>query len=211
MLDLKLPGEFKAFVNPDSKLKYYSKNPLKAALIKRFFGKILGMIQEVNPREMIEIGCGDGIAGYLIRKNLPDLEYYPADVQTESLINASRILNIREMIKLDARVLPYPDKTFDLALFLEVFEHIEGWEKAFSEGLRIARKGLIFSVPAYPWFQLSRLIFLKNLSRMGEHPDHINQFPPGRTKQQIEMLCNQLKLKVNYGFVFPWLTGKIIF
>ncbi len=206
-MNLSLPIEFKALISNDTKLKYYSKNPLKKMLIKGFFNKLSALVQGLNPREIIEIGCGDGISGYLINQNLKGLEYYLADLQSESLIVASKVIKITDSVKLDARELPYADKSFDLALCLEVFEHIQGWERAFDEAIRVSRKALIFSIPAYPWYQWSNLIFLKNVARMGEHPQHINQFQYRKTLNKIEMLSRPLNLKVNIQMAFPWLIG----
>lgn len=208
MMELKLPSEFKHLVNRDSNIKYYSKNPLKPFLIKKFFSKLIQMIKQDDLKEVIEIGCGDGLAGYLIMKNIRGLDYYAGELDRNCILNASFILTAN-LVRLDARFLPYADKSFDMALFLEVFEHIKGWEMVLKEGMRIARKTLIFSVPLYPWFQLSNLIFLKNIKRLGEHPDHINQFQLKKTKERINNFAKTLKIKAEYEVAFPWLITKI--
>ncbi len=210
MLDLSLPAELKALVSHDAKVKYYSRNPLKPILIKGFFNKLIEMTRAANPRQIIEIGCGDGLAGYLIRKNIPGVEYFGADLQSRSLATAAQILT-RDLVMLDARCLPFPDKSFDLALSLEVFEHVAEWETALREGIRVSRKALIFSVPAYPWYQLSNLVFLKNVKRMGEHPEHLVQFPVSKTRDMIVELCKPLKLKAEFAMGFPWLIVKMTF
>jgi SAM-dependent methyltransferase len=49
----------------------------------------------------------------------------------------------------DVRRLTYPEKTFDLVVSTEVFEHVSGYEQGFSEIRRVLRPGgcHIFRVP----------------------------------------------------------------
>jgi len=207
-MDFRLPEEFKTVVNSETKLKYYSKNPLKSILIQRFFSKLIKMIQEVNPGEILEIGAGDGIAGFLISRNIPGLDYYASDIQTHALLNSSRILT-RNLVGLDARILPFPDKSFELVVCLEVFEHIQEWQKVLQEGLRVSSKSFIFSVPLCPWYQLSNFVFLKNLSRWGEHPSHIHKFTIDKLQKQSLIISNSLKYNIKFVKAFPWILGKV--
>ena len=210
---LNLPGEFRGFISKDSHRKYFSNNPFKPRLLNAFFNNLFMMIYaRGKPNSMLEVGCGEGIAGYLIKHEFEGLDYVGADIRMLHLRVARNIVG-KELVGANGMNLPFPDRSFDMVLFLEVFEHVAGWEKALAEGLRVARKSVIFSVPAYPWYQLSNLVFGKNVRRLGEHHDHINQFGREDLKVGKEFSFSNTSrtvFKISYvKFSFPWIIAQI--
>ncbi|MDD5133565.1 MAG: methyltransferase domain-containing protein [Candidatus Nanoarchaeia archaeon] len=51
----------------------------------------------------------------------------------------------------DATKLPYKDNSFDTVILSDVIEHIEDWQKALTESIRVSSKKVIITVPAYQW------------------------------------------------------------
>jgi len=208
-----LPAEFRGVISQDARGKYFSKNPLKPRLLDAFFKNLFMMIYaRGKPNSILEVGCGEGIAGYLIKHEFAGLEYVGSDIRMSHLRAARNIVG-KELVGANGMNLPFPDKSFDMVLFLEVFEHVEGWGKVLAEGLRVARKSVIFSVPAYPWYQLSNLVFGNNIRRLGENHDHINQFSREDLKVGKEFLfsdISQTVFKISYvKFSYPWLISQI--
>jgi len=212
---LNLPPEFKNLVSADARIKYYSNNYFKQLFLQRFFEKAFYLVETSSPGSIIEVGCGDGLAGYLLKQKFKGISYLGADIRKAELLAAAKVLG-PDLLMLNAADLPFEDNSFDLALFLEVFEHAGDWERLVQEGIRVSARALIFSVPAFPWYQVSNLVFGKNLSRLGEHPDHINQFTfkglQGKIEQAIkksDKIANKAKA-IEIDCSFPWAIGKIV-
>ena len=51
----------------------------------------------------------------------------------------------------NATCLPYEDNSFNTLILSDVIEHIEDWEKAVNEAIRVSNKKIIITVPAYTW------------------------------------------------------------
>ncbi|MFC1685701.1 methyltransferase domain-containing protein [Nanoarchaeota archaeon] len=47
--------------------------------------------------------------------------------------------------------LPYENNSFDTVILSDVIEHIEDWEKALLESIRVSKRKVIITVPAYKW------------------------------------------------------------
>jgi ubiquinone/menaquinone biosynthesis C-methylase UbiE len=210
-----LPEQFKEIVSRDTRVKYFSGNPVKDWLLERFFKRIFSLIREIDPqgKSMLEVGCGDGIAAYLIRKEFPGLDYFGVDIKKEELTTAAKILDHPCLAVMDGKKLAARKRNFDLVIALEVLEHVEKWEEVLEEICRAAQKKAIISVPAYPYYQFSNLAFGKNLSRLGEHPDHVNQFTNGGMKKRLvdHFKTSGSRAEINSYFSFPWAIYEVIF
>ena len=66
--------------------------------------------------------------------------------------------------------------SYDLALLLEVLEHIEDFEAVLKNISEMKFKYLLISVPNEPFFRGSNLARLKYLKRLGNTPGHVNNF-----------------------------------
>ena len=207
---MNFPRGFKELVGEDARSKYFSKNPLKRVLLRRFFEKIHKLVEEMGAGTVLEVGCGEGVSGYLILERFPGLEYVGADISREVVMVASRVLE-RDLVVLDGLRLPFGDKSFDLVIFLEVFEHIKEWEKVLLEGSRVGSKGVIFSVPIFPWYQVSNLVFLKNIRRLGEHPGHIHQFTLSGMRREVKGVFGGMDYEEKQYIRFPWLIHRLKF
>ncbi|MFC1496652.1 class I SAM-dependent methyltransferase [Candidatus Margulisiibacteriota bacterium] len=96
---------------------------------------------------ILNIGCGTGqLMTYL---NLYG-ETYGIDASAAAVdyCKTRGLYNIRSG---DAENLPYQDESFDLALALDIFEHLPDDQKALQEAWRVLRNGghLLLTVPAY--------------------------------------------------------------
>ncbi len=94
----------------------------------------------MEPKEVLEVGVGDGvIASYL--KNNTDVRYTSVDIADDvgADINGS------------ITALPCADKSYDVVCAFEVLEHIpfEQVPQAVAELARVARKGVLVSVPHF--------------------------------------------------------------
>jgi SAM-dependent methyltransferase len=105
------------------------------------------------------------------------------------------------LVQGDAGALPIAARTYDLALCLEVLEHLADPGQALAEVRRVARRGCILSVPHEPFFRLGNALRGKNLGRLGDPPDHVQHW----TRRRFEAFCRgQVRLERTV-LAFPWI------
>jgi len=128
------------------------------------------ILSEIRGRRILDIGCGAGIYGYLIRNKWQDC--YPGRIQFEDFQNRCILNdepellvgcdvtteNIRRVNKhqiydysclANAANLPFKEGLFDTIICVEVLEHLEKKDaiKAIEQFKRIATQRLIITVP----------------------------------------------------------------
>lgn len=86
------------------------------------------------------------------------------------------------------------DKSVDIVIASEIFEHIQDYQKAIDEAFRIARKYIIVTVPNHP----------------DDNPEHINYF----TKEDLEKLFNRpekdvISCKITSGRIYNLVKIKL--
>jgi SAM-dependent methyltransferase len=116
--------------------------PLLELALDGTHDRVLQVIDELAPpatnRAVLDIGAGEGALA--IRLADRGYEVAACDVRTDLF----RPIGIEcRTIGEDGR-LPYDDRSFDLALAVEVVEHLESHERTFAEVRRILRPGGIF-------------------------------------------------------------------
>ncbi len=117
-----------------------------------FFGWI------VPETSVLDIGCGDGYFGEMLVRD-KRVKYQGGDISEEGLkIARARGLNV---IKLNAEIdLPkFESGSFDYVIMSEFIEHVVNSEQIILEALRIARRGVLLSIPnvAYWKYRLQLL------------------------------------------------------
>lgn len=115
----------------------------------------VAMVQAACPAKnlaILDLGCGTGA----VTKELAKLGSVAAlDMSPEALRFGQT--KVRESqtswILGDGSRLPFAEGQFDCAVGLDVFEHIEGDERAFAEAFRVLKPGggLVLTVPAFRW------------------------------------------------------------
>jgi SAM-dependent methyltransferase len=116
----------------------------------------------------IDIGCGDGRTASRWKRD--GLDIVGVDVSAVA-VAAARSRGIDALVVPDAGSLPFEDSTFDVALCLEVFEHLFSPAEAAAEILRVLRPGgvLITTVPnAAYWRRRADLAALGRWNPLGD-------------------------------------------
>lgn len=143
--DLKTFYEKQATDAPHS-MFYESGDIIDYMVYNRRLSIIAGMVKHSKPQSLIDIGCGEGFAPALyskyVRGNVTGLD-----------LSESRLQRCRTrcpgltLIQGSATEIPFPDKSFDMALSTELVEHLPDEKPALNEFIRVARKNVLISVP----------------------------------------------------------------
>lgn len=149
---------------------------LKMYRFKRSMGlprvaKVLGILRGFQPTELLDIGTGRGVFLWPLLDNFPYLAVECADVldyRVNDLLTVKKggITQIHASLT-DVKELDFADESFDFVTMLETLEHIPETEEAFAQVCRIARRGVIISVP----------------SKEDDNPEHIYLFDKKRIRE----------------------------
>ena len=99
---------------------------------------------------------------------------------------------------------------YDLALFLEVLEHIEDYENALKNISKMKFKYLLISVPNEPFFRGANLARLKYVKRLGNTPGHVNNFSYFKFRKLIKKYFSndKVEFKICYIWNFAFIRRR---
>ncbi|MFH1833034.1 MAG: class I SAM-dependent methyltransferase [Candidatus Levyibacteriota bacterium] len=182
-------------------LKHTTKNPVQKFLIKNFYQALFSLVKPLNPKTILDVGCGEGFTlnEFLINNVGKKLE--GVDNSHNSLSIGAELFPNLSLKYADIYKLPYKDNSFDLVLCLEVMEHLKEPKKAISEIMRVSKKYTIISVPNEPFFRISNFLRGKNVKRLGNDEGHINHWNLSTFKQLMQ---KQNLIVQNSKSPFPW-------
>lgn len=180
--------------------KYHSTNPVVSRLLDRWLRHLVALVPD-DPGRVVDVGVGEG---YALERILDGA--HPAvgvEYRLDKLAVATGRLAGLRPVRADAGMLPFPDASADLTLCTEVLEHLPRPEPAVAELARITRGVCLVSVPWEPWFRLGNLARGKNVSRLGNDPEHVQQF----SRASLRRLLVQSFESVRVTTSAPWLVG----
>ncbi len=163
----------------DNLRKYKSRNPLKRILLSRFIKQLLDVYSEKRGKELLEVGCGEGMLLKEFAQRWPSLKLSGLDVSPDAIRAAERIAPEASLLEGSAFDLPFESDSFDTVLCVEVLEHLSDPARAMQEIARVASQRIILSVPHEPWFRLGNLAVLSHPLTLGNPPDHCNHWRVG--------------------------------
>jgi ubiquinone/menaquinone biosynthesis C-methylase UbiE len=183
--------------------KYDTSNPVVRFVLGRFFRQLRTVLASVAPASVLDAGCGEG--ELLNRGVLPaGLQVFSLDLRLESLRAARQRTTQPSLVCGSAYQLPFPSKSVDAALCLEVLEHLHRPAAALPELSRVARKAVIVSVPHEPWFRLGNLARGKYLDGWGNHPEHVQHWNHASLRRFLQPAFEEVELFP----AFPWIIAR---
>lgn len=173
-------------------------------MIRRFLRRIVAHVERARPERIIDLGCGEGVLAKELDRLSFQVDYLGVELNPEAL-DAARTLNpTRSFRQADILQLPAQPGWADVALCLEVLEHLPQPEPAVRKIAEWTRRSAIVSVPWEPFFRIGNFLRGKYLARLGNHPEHVQQFTP----RSFERLLRQGFAEVEVETCFPWLIAR---
>ena len=184
-----------------NKQKHESKNPIQRALVDHFKSQVVRMVRELQPKTILEVGCGEGYVLHALAEADLDVDLHGVDISAPAIEDARARLGDRAKLEVrDARELAEHGERFDMVLMLEVLEHIERPHEILPILEQLADKHLILSVPWEPFFRGLNFVRGKHVMAFGNDPEHINHW--GR-RSFLQFIGRHFDV-VETPLVFPW-------
>jgi SAM-dependent methyltransferase len=86
--------------------------------------------------KVLDVGCGDGTLDSLILRSRPDLTISGIDV----LVRPQTHIPV---VPFDGNTIPYPDRAFDVVMFVDVLHHTDDPMVLLREARRVARLAIV--------------------------------------------------------------------
>lgn len=189
--------------NSQDTKKYLTTNPLKQKLINRFLENIYFEVERMQPKTILDIGCGEGFVDmFLLQKN-SQYQIRGIDISKKVIRRAKKRVPNLSAQQGDACNLPFKKNTFDLTICTEVLEHLDKPQKAIAEARRVSKKYCLFSVPNEPIFSLLTLFSGRYVKCLGRHPDHVNFWTKESFRELMQKHFNKpVMLKTSPIWIF---------
>lgn len=189
--------------------KYGSTNPIVRRLLDRWSARLRDVVGPIRGT-VVDVGIGEGLClERLVGATSPS----PADADARVLgveyrfdkarAAARRLPGVAAVVG-DAGMLPVPDARADLVTCIEVLEHLPAVDRAVAELARVTADRCVVSVPWEPWFRLGNLGRGKNVARLGNDPEHVGWFTPGRLRRTLEREFADVRVVR----AFPWIIAE---
>lgn len=184
--------------------KHTSGHPLQRMLIARFHRRIVERVAALAPTSVLDAGCGEGFVARELARSLPEVAITGCDLSPRAVRFAAARQPVATFAVASVFALPFADGAFDVVGCFEVLEHLpdDGPIRALRELARVARRGVILSVPHEPYFSLANAARGKNLDvrPRGSDPDHRQLWT---RRAFVELVGDTLDVTWTGGS-FPW-------
>jgi 2-polyprenyl-3-methyl-5-hydroxy-6-metoxy-1,4-benzoquinol methylase len=186
--------------------KYATNNPLTKYLVNRFLNSIETLTRKVNPPNIHEVGCGEGLLTISLARKFPDCPFFASDFsnqiidiakenKTKQNINSSIFFYAKSIYDLE----PNTDSA-SLIICCEVLEHLNDPEQALQKLVEITNEFVILSVPREPLWRLLNIVRGKYLGHLGNTPGHIQHWSK---KDFLRLLSHYFEI-VEVHSPVPW-------
>jgi hypothetical protein len=182
--------------------KYSTTNPLVRLLLERLLRSVRASLVHTTG-VVVDVGVGEGLALERVRPAGASL-VIGVDYRIDKLRAAAPRLPGVSFVRADVGMLPFRDGSIDTLISTEVLEHLVEVDHAVAEFSRVCRGRCIVSVPWEPFFLLGNLFRGKNLSRLGNDPEHIQHFDRRGLRRSLERSFGVVRLKTS----FPWIVAE---
>lgn len=181
--------------------KHTSTNPLQRYLLGRFHHAAAALIAEAypTPRRVLDAGCGEGFAMRemlsLGSADIVGLDGSPGALQVADQLNPGVRFAAGDLLNL-----PFPERSFDLVLCMEVLEHLDDPRRGLRELCRVSDHWLLLSVPNEPLFRGANFLRGKNVHAWGNDPGHVNHWSARSFLRFVQPNCRVVAWRTS----FPW-------
>jgi len=136
----------------DAELKLY---PFKSG--SRYLPRVkrtIGFLRSTTFESLLDVGSGRGVFLLPFLRTFPWVRVTALDLLEKRVDFLSQLSGggFHQLTAVTGSICdaPFPDRSFDVVTMLEVLEHIPDVERAVAEGVRLAGKFVVVTVPSHP-------------------------------------------------------------
>jgi ubiquinone/menaquinone biosynthesis C-methylase UbiE len=141
-----------------NKIEYWAmNNPVRAFVQRHYEAPRLLRLLRGTPRNVLEIGCGQGVGARIIHDRLAPEQYVGVDLDARMIRRARKRaghLPNAEFLEGDVSRLDFPDASFDLVVNFGILHHVPNWRDALAEihrTLKVGGEFLFEDLPSETW------------------------------------------------------------
>lgn len=180
--------------------KYKSGNPIVQGLLSRYQDVLASLVVPLAPTSVLDVGSGEGMTAAKLHTLPLKFSYKGIDLSAGAVEEARRRNPGLDFSQ--GSVFELGGQTADVVICLEVIEHLEDPAKAIDALAAATERSIVVSVPWEPWFRLGNLARGKYLDRLGNHPEHIQQFSPASIAALVSTRFTNVRVKTSFPWVF---------
>jgi SAM-dependent methyltransferase len=182
--------------------KYENPNFIHQLVLGRFIDAVSREIGTLPTGRTLDFGCGEGLfLNELKRRGVGFDNILGLDLRDDALADAKNLLPEYEFEKADLLTWDRPDRSFDLVIASQVLEHLPQPDLFLKRLFALTDQYLLLTVPWEPWFRLINLMRGRDITRFGNHPEHINHWGVGEFRQLIEPHGAIVRLYTVFPFI----------
>lgn len=172
----------------------------------RRYGQIAEIVRRLQPRWMLDVGCGDGRLARAIRSRCPGVQIHGCDLSGAALARSSG-LDRHERVDLDGGRLPAEDAQFDLVIASEVLEHLVHPDRAVAECARVLQPGghLLVTVPNVAFWRFRLQALLGDVPSVTADERHLHSFNAASLRRLVEGAGLETAMLSGLRQRFEWL------
>jgi 2-polyprenyl-3-methyl-5-hydroxy-6-metoxy-1,4-benzoquinol methylase len=183
--------------------KYNSRNPVVKHLMRGFDDALSALVMRVQPKEIHEIGCGEGYWSLRwCKENIAvrgsDFSRIAIDLARANAIDrnlSAEMFNVTDIYDLQ----PQRDRA-ELVVCCEVLEHLDEPEAGLRALRGVADPYLILSVPREPIWSAMNMMRGKYWSQLGNTPGHLQRWS---TRQFVRLVSRHFDV-IATRTPLPW-------
>jgi SAM-dependent methyltransferase len=158
--------------------KWEQRGGLEGRLLARFRRRLLAEAAALGPASVLDAGCGEGIVSGWLAAALPAARVEGLELRPDAVAEFGRRNPGLAIRRGEIGAMPFDDDAFDLAVAVEVLEHLDDPRAALRELRRVSRGHVLVTVPLEPWFRAGNLTRGRHLRRLGSTPGHQSTWGP---------------------------------
>lgn len=166
----------------------FKNGPAEPGAIDRYIitFQILRHLEGIEFSSLLDIGGAEGYKSALIKKVF-SVEVHSSDLSEEACKRARELYGISAT---SAKIteLPFDDNSFDIVICSETLEHVQDFQEAVIELLRVAKSAVIITVP------METPAFVADTIARGEMHGHIQSL----TAKSFDFLDDTLRVSTSY-------------
>ena len=173
----KSPFKFEDGVVVGSGIKYKTRNPIGRLLLSNFDKTIASFIREMQPTNVLEVGCGEGhITNIILQNSCAEIE--ALDISDSIIQEAKQNVDSERVVfrKQSIYTLSNSSKEAEMVVCCEVLEHLEDPIQGLNNLHATAKPYALLSVPREPIFRAMNFIRGAYITSWGNCPAHLQHW-----------------------------------